>query len=776
MNLSSNWNNWFEPTRGSILRGCEAGMRRCTGKTGRVAALKGTVILIFTLTFVVGAVFAQPKPLLEYRFEEGSGSTVANTGTVVGVAGVLEDGSTKGNGPAFSQDTPQGTGSTYSLELDGIDDLVRLPDAFDYTVDGRRGSQALSQLTIEAWIKPAAAGAGRHQAIWDDYGNPGVFLGLLDDTVQFAISTAKDPGIGVTNCSGKIAAGVWQHIAAVYDGTQVKIYVDGEDTGVSVETSGPIQDNTSVNPTHASITIGAENDHLNLNYAGLIDDLRIFPVALTREELAGGFFANRTPSSGIPYMMSEGGAVTLTSSGTSPDVSVGYGRVEPSGDQPAPLGVAIVGLRQNGVLVTEAGVQASGLIRSGRVPVFIGGSLNTGIAIANPFTQDATIDYYLTDQSGAVLKTGSVVIPAYSQVARFLTEAPFNSGSPVQGAFTFASSGPVAAVALRGLLNERDEFLITTLPVADITAPGTDPVVIPHFADGDGWTTEIILVNPSDTACAGTIQFYDQGSQTTPGQPINLSVDGTTGTSFDYSMPGRSATRLTTSSPGASSGGIGSTMKVGSVLVKPNTGSWTPTVLVILSHNDGGVTVTEAAVSSVRAATSFRMFAESGGSFGSPGSLQSGVALFNPSSAPVSATMELISLSGASTGLSASIDLPALGQKAMFLNQIPGFATMPSSFQGQLRISTNTPSGLVVTGLASRFNERGDFLITTTAAVDETSAPSSEELFFPQIVDGGGYTTQLILLSGPTGQDPPGRVLFFSNAGQPLNLGLPLPR
>ncbi len=109
----------------------------------------------------------------------------------------------------------------------------------------------------------------------------------------------------------------------------------------------------------------------------------------------------------------------------------------------------------------------------------------------------------------------------------------------------------------------------------------------------------------------------------------------------------------------------------------------------------------------------------------------------------------------------------------MFLNQVPGFTTLPAQFQGQLRISTNASSGLVVAGLAGRFNERGDFLITTTAAIDETAAPSGAELFFPQIVDGGGYTTQLILLSGAPGQDPPGRVLFFSSAGQPLQLDFP---
>ena len=38
------------------------------------------------------------------------------------------------------------------------------------------------------------------------------------------------------------------------------------------------------------------------------------------------------------------------------------------------------------------------------------------------------------------------------------------------GTFTFTASQPISVVALRGLTNERSEFLITTLPVADLSS------------------------------------------------------------------------------------------------------------------------------------------------------------------------------------------------------------------------------------------------------------------------------------------------------------------
>jgi hypothetical protein len=725
------------------------------------------VPFVVLLVLAGSPALAQPRPLLEYRFEEGFGTTVASSGSVPGVAGTLREGKSTGNGPRFSQDTPQGIGSAFSLQFDGINDQVRVPDGFNYTVDGQAGSAPLSQLTIEAWVKPAVVGGRLQRSIWVDYGSPGVYFALYDDIVQLSVTTSEDPGTGISNYSGKLTAGVWQHIAAVYDGTQLKIYVDGQETGVNVATSGPIQDNSSVRPSSAFMAIGAENETLTLAYGGLIDDLRIYGVALSREQLAGGFFASQTAApAGVQYTIGDRGAVTFTTSGAPPDFSVGYGRAEPGGGTPAAVGLAIFGFRQNGALVTEAGVQASGLTRSGRIPAFIGSGLDTGIAIANPFTQEVSIDFYFTGQDGVNLKSGSTVIPPYSHIARFLTQEPFSSGSPFQGTFTFASSGPVAAIALRGLLNERNEFLITTLPVVDITAPATDPVVVPHFADGGGWTTEILLVNPGNNACAGTMQFYDQGSDTTPGRVIAINIDGTTDTSFSYSIPGRSARRLRTSDPGSS-------LKAGSVAVTPTSGQSAPTVLVVFSLNSGGVTVTEAGVSSMKAATASRMYVEAGGRFGEPGSLQSGFAVSNPSPNPVPVRFELTTLSGASTGLSTSMDLPGRGQRAMFLNQIDGFQGLPASFQGALRISTSAPTGLVVTGLRSRFNERGDFLITTTAAADEALAPSTAERYFPQIADGGGYTTQFILLSGLPGQILAGRVRFFSSSGQPLDLDFP---
>ena len=146
------------------------------------------------------------------------------------------------------------------------------------------------------------------------------------------------------------------------------------------------------------------------------------------------------------------------------------------------------------------------------------GSIQTGLAIANPNDTPATILFHFRDTEGERFGEGSYVLDAGRQIAKFLNDEPFNSGNEVSGTFTFTSSMPIAVIALRGLTNEADEFLMTTLPVAPLASTSTDTVYFPHFTDGKGWVTQVILVNPTDETIAGTIQFVGKGTDTMGGR------------------------------------------------------------------------------------------------------------------------------------------------------------------------------------------------------------------------------------------------------------------
>jgi hypothetical protein len=454
-----------------------------------------------------------------------------------------------------------------------------------------------------------------------------------------------------------------------------------------------------------------------------------------------------------------GMSVVTDGSGTQ---TAGYSAILPATGSSTPTGVAVFGFRNSSnILVSETGVPATPLLMQGRVYAEIAGTLDTGVAIANPNSTPATINFSFTDATGASAGTGSTTIPANAQIAQFLDQPPLRvySTPTFQGTFNFTSSVPVGVVALRGLTNERGDFLMSTLPVIDTTVtPANGTIVVPHFADGGGWITQIFLVNPTGNPMSGTVQFTDAN-----GAAVNVSIGGRSASSFPYSIPGVSSQKLATS-------GAGSSTASGSVHVVPTVGA-APVALVVFSFRPAGITVTEAGVP-VTSGTAFRLYVESAGTTGQSGNIQTGIAVANTSGASASVTFDITDLNGASVGIApASVNLPPSGQTAQFLSQL--FPSLPSPFKGVVRISAG--SGISVVGLRARYNERQpspDFLITTTPPSNEAGVPASGELLFPHLVNGGGYTTQFILFSGTAGQSASGNLKFFKQDGSAFNLNV----
>jgi hypothetical protein len=251
----------------------------------------------------------------------------------------------------------------------------------------------------------------------------------------------------------------------------------------------------------------------------------------------------------------------------------------------------------------------------------------------------------------------------------------------------------------------------------------------------------VFLVNPGDTTLTGTVQFFDSN-----GSPANLSVTGET----SYSIPRRSSRKLLTV------GSVSATTTTGSVRVIPTGGGAAPVGLAVFSFKPGGITLTEAGAPA-NSGTAFRMYVESSGVDGQPGNIQSGIAASNSTASATNVTFELFNLDGT---LAASQTQP-LGASAVyvkFLGQI--FSGLPQPFKGVLRIST-TSTPIAVVGLRGRTNERIEFLITTTPPTLESDPPSSAEQLFPQVVNGGGYTTQFIVFSGTAGQSTSGNLRFI---------------
>ncbi len=474
------------------------------------------------------------------------------------------------------------------------------------------------------------------------------------------------------------------------------------------------------------------------------------PSSLTLDAMGNLYFSERetnririvygVASPQTRFSISNLGSLSLKTAGCSATTSVGYARVQSQPGSTAPDALAIMQLRQGNVLVGEASVPAAAPILQGRIYAEVAGNVNTGLAIVNPNGEAATLSFDFIGDDGSTA-TRTITLAANQQMAAFLDQPPFSVPSGSRGALSFTSSVPAGVIALRGLTNERGEFLITTLPVVDVSV--RRPVgasVVPHFAAGGGWSTELVLVNVTDSPITGTVVFVNQA-----GQPATVTVRGQQGSIFRYDLPPRGGSTFKTSD-------VSEITNAGSIRVVPNGGE-APPAFSIFSYTSGGTTVSEAGVAAVNGGMNFRLYADAAGP------VQTGVAVTNLLNTEARVNFELYLPNGSPSGISGTLNVPANGQVARFVNQIAGFPSLPP--RGVLRISSATP--IAVVGLRGRYNERNEFLVTTIPAVNESDARLPESVL-PHFPDGGGYTTQFILFAGGAGD-----LRFLSRTGENIN-------
>jgi hypothetical protein len=474
------------------------------------------------------------------------------------------------------------------------------------------------------------------------------------------------------------------------------------------------------------------------------------------------------------FTVPNSGGVSTVTDGTGP-FTAGFGQPQIDGGS-IPATFTLLDERIGGVLVNETSIPVSqsppfgSPLSSGRIYVDVSNTATTGVTMVATVTT-ATVNFHLTDTSGATVSSGTLTIPPNQQVSKLLTEAPFNAGNTFRGTLTYTTTGAarLTVSALRGHLNERNEFLWSALPIADTQAvqpPFPATVIIPQFVDGQGWTTQIVLVNPTDSTINGVLQFFSQGSIGSSGNPITMTANGQTAAAFPYTIAPDSSFTLVTS--GVEPSG---TVLNGSVQVMAINGG-IPSAFAIYSYkNSSGTTVSEA-IGAGTGAPAFRMFVDETSPIPAFPSIQSGFALANALSFDVTATLNLTALDGSPVA-STTIPIPANGQIAKMLHDV--FPNITYPFRGVLSIrpsSSNSPVADAAIALRVRYNERGDPLMTTTTMTDESATAFGAAPPIPQFLNGGGWTTQLVLFSGSNGQATSGQLTFTKSNGSPFTVTL----
>ncbi len=480
------------------------------------------------------------------------------------------------------------------------------------------------------------------------------------------------------------------------------------------------------------------------------------------------------------------GSSSLLTLGTIGTVQAGYALADFTGNS-APYGTAVFTLKQNDVVVSEAGVPASPPTKLARIFVDYRSNIsaksghvdagtistNTGVAIANPGETPAEVTFTLRDREGATVATGTGTIPAHGHRSRFIDHLndpdiapnfnwPSTFGAAIEfGSLEVSSTEPVSVLGLRMATNQRYNTLMTTTPIADETqSPSSGTIYLPRIVDGGGWKTTLILMNTSAQTETGTVRLFDAN-----GQPLQVQlVDGSAAAVFPYVVPANGISIFETADLPAA------TLE-GSVQLTPDPQTSAPVASGLFSFAQGGILVTESGIPSIAATSHARIFIDQ-----TNGHL-TGLAIANPSSAPMTFTVKAyqedgVTPAGAGTN---SFTLPGNAEMAGFMDRF--VSGLPPGFLGIMDISTRTtpfgPTGFFVPlTLRMLYNERNEFLITTFPVADLTR-PAPTPIVFPQIADGisvGQYQTQFIMLG--TGAAVDATLNFFGDDGSPLAIGM----
>ncbi|QDV06288.1 Calcineurin-like phosphoesterase [Planctomycetes bacterium Poly30] len=145
-----------------------------------------------------------------------------------------------------------------------------------------------SAFTVEGWVavETPRRWGGILGAIEDNGAfEKGWLLGYDDSAFTFGISTAStDDGDGrlvYLRAASPYLVGRWHHVAATYDGSTSRLYVDGVLSAESTETQGPALMSDS-----ARLTVGAYRDSDEFYpHDGRLADLRFYDRALDEPEL-----------------------------------------------------------------------------------------------------------------------------------------------------------------------------------------------------------------------------------------------------------------------------------------------------------------------------------------------------------------------------------------------------------------------------------------------------------------------------------------------------------
>ena len=190
-----------------------------------------------------------------WKLDETSGAVAADS------SGNGNSGSLQGH-PAWR---PVGGRIGGAIELNGHGDYVRINNKAPFDITG--------QVTVSAWVNIRSV--------------PQEWTGIVtkgDTAWRLSTASAQNAfhfGLApqdFLNGHLQVSPGAWHHVACVYDGQAMSLYVDGN-LDASRPRSGPIGSN------QFPVCIGENMELTGRGWDGLIDDVRVYNCALSKSRI-----------------------------------------------------------------------------------------------------------------------------------------------------------------------------------------------------------------------------------------------------------------------------------------------------------------------------------------------------------------------------------------------------------------------------------------------------------------------------------------------------------
>jgi hypothetical protein len=213
-------------------------------------------------------ILGTPDLAAYWRLGESSGTSAADA-SGNGRTGTYTNGFTLGAPGGVT-----GDGNT-GVTLDGVDGHV--------VVANHASLHPASQITVEALISRAVTGVTHVVAAAGASTGNDWWLDITANAIRFGV---KVGGSIYFPSGGTLAALTKYHVAGVYDGETVRVYLNGTQVASDATPSG------NMNTTTQAVTLGTYSDATVGFFNGVLDEVAIYGRALTAQEIATRYRAS----------------------------------------------------------------------------------------------------------------------------------------------------------------------------------------------------------------------------------------------------------------------------------------------------------------------------------------------------------------------------------------------------------------------------------------------------------------------------------------------------